>query len=180
MHIEHALEALLFYRTEPTAVTDLPGLLNVSLDDVTNGLALLDTSLKTRGIRLLHTDTHVQLVTAPEAQPLIDTIRTQELSADIGKSGAETLAIILYKGPVSRSEIDSIRGVNSTFILRNLLVRGLIERRPHPHDNRSFVYAITPELYTHLGATTRESLPDFEAVMNALEAFEKNAAIESS
>lgn len=100
-------------------------------------------------------------------------MRKDELSADIGKAGAETLAIVLYRGPLSRIEIDRIRGVNSTFILRNLLIRGLVERRPHPTDSRSFNYAITPSLLQHLGITSRESLPEFAEVMNSLDVFEK-------
>ena len=63
--------------------------------------------------------------------------------------------------------------MNSSFILRNLLVRGLIERRPHPRDQRSFMYAITSSLLEHLGITKREELPQFADIMNALDTFEK-------
>jgi chromosome segregation and condensation protein ScpB len=62
--------------------------------------------------------------------------------------------------------------VNSTFIIRNLLIRGLVEKRPHPRDARSFVYAITPKLLLHLGITSREELPDYEETLNALDIFE--------
>jgi segregation and condensation protein B len=103
----------------------------------------------------------------------IEKLKKEELRGDIGKAGAETLAIILYRGPLSRIEIDRIRGVNSTFILRNLLVRGLIERRDHPTDSRSFTYAITPTLLNHLGISHREALPEFDVIMNALDSFEK-------
>jgi segregation and condensation protein B len=70
---------------------------------------------------------------------------------DLGKAGLETLSIILYQGPISRAEIDYIRGVNSNFILRNLLIRGLIERVENPHDQRSFLYKPTLELISYLG-----------------------------
>jgi segregation and condensation protein B len=120
------------------------------------------------------------MVTAPEAHEIIEAMRKDELSGDIGKAGAETLAIVLYRGPISRAEIDRIRGVNSTFILRNLLIRGLVERRQHPTDSRSWVYATTPELMNHLGIQSREMLPDFVAVMDSLDAFEKQQAEEET
>ena len=147
-------------------------------EEIESALDTLARALSTRGVRLLSTDTSVQLVSAPEASELIDQLRKEELTADIGKAGAETLAIILYRGPLSRIEIDRIRGVNSTFIIRNLLIRGFVERRAHPTDSRSFIYAITPTLLQHLGITKREELPDFADVMNALDIFEKQDAAE--
>jgi len=97
-------------------------------------------------------------------------MRKSELKADIGKAGAETLAIILYQEPISRAEIDKIRGVNSSFILRNLLIRGLIERNQNKATN-SFQFKISPQLLSHLGVTHKHELPDFAKVVDALEKF---------
>jgi segregation and condensation protein B len=173
MSLDSKIEAVLFYKTEPYSILHLADFFEVTKEEVSAALSVLNGRLATGGLRLIRTDTTVQLVTAPEQSELIEKLKKDELSQDIGRAGAETLAIILYRGPLSRAEIDRIRGVNSTFILRNLLVRGLIERREHPTDNRSFTYAGTPELYTHLGITKREELPDFESVINAIEAFEQ-------
>ena len=68
------------------------------------------------------------LGTAPQMSATVETLTKEELMKDLGKAGLETISIILYKGPISRAEIDYIRGVQSNFILRNLLVRGLIEK----------------------------------------------------
>ncbi len=178
MELDARIEAILFYKTEPVSPKALADFLCVSIEEVVGALATLTHTLSTRGVRLLTTDTAVQLITAPEASELIEQLRKDELSTDIGKAGAETLAIVLYRGPLSRVEIDRIRGVNSAFILRNLLIRGLVERRAHPTDSRSFTYAVTPSLLQHLGITAREELQDFTEVMNAIDLFEKQSAAE--
>jgi len=174
MSLDSQIEAVLFYKTEPFEKDVLAAFFEVSRAEADAGLQILADRLKIGGTRLIMTDTTVQLLTAPEHSELIERLKKDELSSDIGKAGAETLAIITYRGPLSRAEIDKIRGVNSTFIIRNLLVRGLIERRDHPSDSRSFTYAVTPMLLSYLGVTTREELPDFESVMNAVDSFEKN------
>ncbi len=176
MNLESQIEAVLFYQSEPITKKELAKLFNASPEDIETSLIKLSESLVGHGVCLVQTDTGAQLVTAPEMRTLIDTIRKDELSADIGKAGAETLAIILYRGPISRIEIDRIRGVNSNFILRSLLIRGLVERRAHPTDNRSSLYAITPTLLNHLGVSKREALPEFSDIMNALDVFEKHEA----
>ena len=172
MNLEMSIEAVLFYKTEPMKKATLAELFSVSLEEIDAALVTLSESLTMRGIRLVITDTLAQLVTAPEASDIVDLVRKEELKSDIGKAGAETLSIILYRGPLSRIELDKIRGVNSSFILRNLLIRGLIERRPHPTDSRSFIYATTPALLNHLGISKREELPEYEQILNALEQFE--------
>ncbi len=173
MNLEIAIEAVLFYKTEPVKKSVLAELFIVSSEEIEKSLLTLSEALTTRGIHLVSTDTHVQLVTTPEMSEFIDSMRKEELSKDIGKAGAETLAIILYRGPLSRLEIDKIRGVNSSFIIRNLLIRGLIERRNHPTDTRSFMYASTPALFNYIGIAKREDLPEFETIMNTLDQFEK-------
>ncbi|QQR65160.1 SMC-Scp complex subunit ScpB [Candidatus Kaiserbacteria bacterium] len=178
MELNARIEAILFYKTEPMSLKALAVFLSVSIEEVTGGLATLANVLQNRGIRLLTTDTSVQLITAPEASELIEQLRKDELSTDIGKAGAETLAIVLYRGPLSRVEIDRVRGVNSAFILRNLLIRGLVERRAHPTDSRSFIYAVTPSLLQHLGITAREEMQDFAEVMNAIDVFEEQSIAE--
>jgi segregation and condensation protein B len=91
------------------------------------------------------------------------------MSKEIGKAGLETLAIILYNGPISRREVDYIRGVNSTFILRNLCVRGLVEREPDLKDQRILRYKSSLSLLAHLGIKSVEELPEFEMLKNKTE-----------
>ena len=82
--------------------------------------------------------------------------------------------IILYQGPISRAELDYIRGVNSQFILRNLLVRGLIEKIDNPKDQRSFLYKPTLQLLSFIGISKIEDIPDFQSVKSDIENFKQN------
>jgi Predicted transcriptional regulator containing the HTH domain len=173
LHVQ--LEALLFYKAAPQKKTALQKLFGVGETELAESTQTLRARLNSGALRLIETDTELQLATAPELAPFIETIRKQELKADIGKAGAETLAIILYKGNASRSEIDSIRGVNSAFILRTLMSRGLIERA-HQERGGGYRFHATTELLAHLGVSERHELTDFATVMNALERFEAETA----
>lgn len=171
MTLEHKLEAVLFYKAKPIAISYLAKFFEVTEEEIGNSLFDLQQSLTHRGIRLLVSDNReVQMVTADEHAELIETLRKDEMKQDIGTAGAETLAIILYRGPINRAEIDRIRGVNSSFILRNLLIRGLIERQG-TGGGSGFTYVGTPALLAHLGITQKESLPDYTTVVTALEQF---------
>ena len=176
MTLEQQIEGVLFYKAAPMKRTAVAKLLEVGESDVSAALEALAERLKGGATRLLVTDTEVELVTAPELDGLIESIRKDDMKRDIGKAGAETLAIVLYRGPVTRSDIDRIRGVNSAFILRNLLVRGLIERSG---EGRSVYYQITPTLLAHLGISEKSSLPGYEDIMNTLDAYEQNLETES-
>jgi segregation and condensation protein B len=131
-HVEEKIEALLFYKVSPIAIGELAEVLSLTSDEVHIGLDALEQSLVGRGIQLMRSGNNVALATAPAASATIEKSRREELARDLGKAALETLAIVLYRAPVARSGIDYIRGVNSTFTLRNLLVRGLIERVPNP------------------------------------------------
>ncbi|MCF7815696.1 MAG: SMC-Scp complex subunit ScpB [Candidatus Pacebacteria bacterium] len=176
MDLEMKIEAVLFYKTEPMKKSALAELFSVPIEEIEIALIRLTERLQGHGLQITTTDTSAQLVTSSSMSDLIDMVRKDEVRGEIGKAGAETLSIILYRGPLSRIELDRIRGVNSSFILRNLLIRGLIERRPHPSDSRSYVYASTPELLNHIGISKREELPDFERILNELDTFEKEVS----
>ncbi|MFQ5662143.1 MAG: SMC-Scp complex subunit ScpB [Candidatus Paceibacteria bacterium] len=171
MRLNAKIEALLFFKGEAMKVKELIKLLGVDKSIIENALIELKENLSERGIQLIRKDDEVILATNPEMSDLIERIRKEELTKDIGKAGAETLSIILYKGPVARAEIDYIRGVNSTFILRNLLIRGLIEKISNPRDQRSFLYKPTLELLSFLGVKGIEELPEFDTVQSELKTF---------
>ena len=173
MKLESQIEALLFWKAEPVSIKKLAVLLKSKEEEISIGIAFLRESLKNRGITLVEHDDEITLGTAKESSQLIESLIKEELTRDIGKAGLETLSIILYQGPLSRAEIDYIRGVNSQFILRNLLVRGLIERVDNPKDQRSFLYKPTLELLAFLGVSRVEDIPDFETVKRDIENFKQ-------
>ncbi len=166
LSIENQIEALLFYKNEPIEISKLAKLVGVGEAEVREALTNLAQALENRGICLIMTDSKASLATAPETSNFIEQIAKDEMSREIGKAGLETLAIVLYNGPVSRREIDYIRGVNSTFILRNLCVRGLIEKELDPKDQRVFRYKGSIDLLAHLGLKKNEELPEFETFKN--------------
>ena len=169
MPLDVLVEAVLFYKATPQKISTLKKLFAVNDEAWQTGIARLEERLENSALRLIQTDTEIQLVTAPELSEFVEAMRKDELSGNIGKAGAETLAIILYQGPVTRADIDKIRGVNSSFILRNLLVRGLIERKSLQN---SYTFSISTALLQQLGITKRESLPRFSEFLTALEAFQ--------
>jgi segregation and condensation protein B len=169
MELSQNIEGLLFYKASPLRKTALCKQFEVDETALQSALETLKARLKGSALMLVETETEVQLMTVPELDPLIEAVRKDEMKRDIGKAGAETLAIVLYKGPVSRAEIDRIRGVNSSFILRNLLVRGLIERET---EKNSSLFSITPALLSHLGLSNKTELPDYAKVLDQLEKFE--------
>lgn len=171
MDLSAKIEAILFWKAEPISIKKLASLLNEKPEAVKAGLASLENNLKGRGLTLVQTDEEVMLGTSKELSPLIEQLTKEELTRDLGKAGLETLSIILYQGPISRADIDYIRGVNSQFILRNLLIRGLIERVDNPKDARSYLYKTTLQLLSHLGISKIEALPEYEKVRTEIEAF---------
>ncbi len=172
MNLEQQVEAILFWKGEPMTIKELSKLLQQSEEAVDGAVHNLQAHLLNRGIILMKTGGEIMLGTSPEASQLIEKITKEELQKDLGKAALETLSVILYKGPVKRSEIDYIRGVNSTFILRNLLVRGLIEKKPAPDDQRASVYSASFELLSHLGVAEIKDLPNFDLVQEELKNFE--------
>jgi segregation and condensation protein B len=177
MNISAKIEAILFWKAEPVSLKKLASLLNEKPEAVKAGLAELEMALKGSGITLVQTDEDVMLGTAKELSPLIEQLTKDELTRDLGKAGLETLSIVLYQGPISRADIDYIRGVNSQFILRSLLIRGLVERVENPTDARSFLYKPTLELLARLGISKASDLPEFEQVKKDIESF-RNAQSE--
>ncbi len=167
------LEAVLFFKTEPISIKKLAEALEAPEPTVAMGLKELADRLKGRGIVLMEKDNDVMLGTIPEAGGIIEKLKREEITKEIGKAGLETLSIVLYKGPISRSRIDHIRGVNSAFILRNLLVRGLVERVSDPGHARGFLYRATFDLLSYLGILKPEELPEYELIDQGIADFEK-------
>lgn len=176
MSLEAQIEAVLFWRSEPMSLKKLATTLGKSEGEINEALKRLEAQLAGRGIVLLKKDDDVMLGTAPEASSLIEQLTKEELSKDLGKAGLETLSIVLYKGPISRSDIDYIRGVNSSFILRNLQIRDLVERIVNPADARSFLYRPTFELLQHLGVSKVEELPEYGQLVEQLSSLAAKSA----
>jgi segregation and condensation protein B len=113
------------------------------------------------GIRLLHNGNEVQLSTSPDNARLVQDFLKDETTGELTKPSLETLTIIAYRGPVSKAELEQIRGVNCSLILRNLLMRGLVEAQGEPYDPQT-TFRVTMDFIRFLGIAGVEELPDFD------------------
>lgn len=163
MDLPSTLEAILFVAGEPVAEAVLARAAGTSGDAVTAALSSLDEGYRQRaaGVRLLRSPEGVQLVTSPEAKTAVEAFVTAGVRERLTPAAAETLAIIAYRGPVSRAAVEAIRGVNSSFTLRLLALRGLVTRKPHPKDARRYLYEVSAEFLRHLGVARLADLPQY-------------------
>ena len=172
-NIDQKIEAILFWKGEPVSIKKLAQFLNTNEEEIKTGISSLKEKLQNRGVSLIENDGDVMLTTNGECSEIVESIAKEELQKDLGKASIETLSIILYQGPIRRSEIDYVRGVNSQFILRNLLVRGLIEKEPDPKDARTFLYKPSFELLAHLNLQNVSEMPEYEIVRKDIESFKE-------
>ncbi|MCR4279732.1 MAG: SMC-Scp complex subunit ScpB [Candidatus Zambryskibacteria bacterium] len=178
-NLETQIESVLLFKNEPVTFTELAKMLGISKDKIQEAVSKLQEQYSDRGIVIVSDGESISFGTSPENSDLIERIQKEELSRELGRAGLETLAIVLYRGPVSRREIDHIRGVNSGFILRSLLIRGLVERADVAGE-RSYSYKPTLKLLEHLGVTRREDLPEYGSVFKKVEEFVNNSVAEEA
>ena len=152
-----SLEALFFIYGEPISIKKIGGLLELSEEEAKNLVEDFrkNISEESRGLMLIGDDQNLQIVTKTEFSGLLEKVVKSEAREDISQAAQETLAIVAYMGGVERSKIEYIRGVNSSFTLRNLLVRGLIERDKN-------LYKLTNDALRHLGVSKISDLPEYE------------------
>ena len=169
--LEAQIEAVLFWNGEAMKISKLASIFSVEESEIENALKKLEgrPEENERGIMLVRKDDEVMLGTHPDAGELLEKLAKENLSKDLGKAALETLTIVLYKGSLTKSEIDYVRGVNSGFILRNLLVRGLVERIQNDKDSRSFLYRASFDLLQHFGLSKIDDLPEFDSLRNKID-----------
>ena len=178
--LEKKLEAVLFWKGEPMSYKKLEEILSaqaglkVPQNEIKDAVFNLKNELAGRGVALIENGNEISLGTAPEFSKLIENLQKEELNKELSKASLETLSIIIYKGEVTRAEIDYIRGVNSSFILRALSIRGLINKITDPKDNRRFLYQPSFDLLSFMGVRSAEELPEWTEVKNSLDSAAKN------
>ena len=158
------LEALLFVAPGAISPDQLAGALDLSISEVVQGLAELEAlylaDSQVRGLRLQRHLGRVQLTTAADTAPLIEKFLGLEATSRLSRAGLETLAIIAYQQPVTRPQIDAIRGVNSDGVLKSLLSKGLIQEVGRAEaPGRPILYSTTPEFLQYFGMNTLQELP---------------------
>jgi segregation and condensation protein B len=157
-------ESLLFLSGEPLKISKIAKICESSKAEVEQAIMILqgEYSSTGRGIILIKKEDEVQLSTNPENFSFIDRLVKSEMQEGLSKAALEVLSIVAYKGPITRAEIESIRGVNCSFTLRSLMMRGLLERIDNPKDGRGYLYKISFEFMKKLGIENIEKLPDYK------------------
>jgi segregation and condensation protein B len=158
------LEALLFVAPGPVTPAQLATALEMPLIDVERGLEELDhlyhQSIPLRGLRLQRYRGRVQITTTPAAAPAVERFIGLEATSRLSRAALETLAIILYRQPVTRPQIDAVRGVNSDGVLKSLLLKGLVQEVGRAEaPGRPILYSATAECLQYFGLSSLSELP---------------------
>lgn len=163
MDVKNILESLLFISHKPLSVGELAKLAGADKAAAAAALKELAGEYGERqgGIELLELEDKYQMAARGENSAVIAKFLNTELTGELTRPSLETLTIIAYRGPVSKAELELIRGVNCSLILRNLLMRGLIEAE-EDRDKGATVYRITFEFLKHLGIASIGELPEFD------------------
>lgn len=162
MNLISIIETILFTYGEPMSLEKLAKITKAKKEEVHEALSALAREYEGRGLAILKKGDEYQLGSNPAYANYIEELVKSEFSEELSKAAIETVAIIAYKGPVTRAQIEYVRGVNSSFTLRNLLMRGLIERVENPKDARSYLYRVSFDFLKHLGLTRLEDLPQYD------------------
>lgn len=159
------LESLLFVAPEPVTVQALARVVDRPAPVVRFALEELEETLEQnrRGLRLLTLGQKVALVTMPEAGDAIDRFVALARRSRLSQPATETVAIIAYHQPVTRAQIEAIRGVDSAHVLRTLLARELIEVRGRKETvGNPLLYGVTEQFLLYFGMTSLEELPELD------------------
>lgn len=154
------VESLLFVAEGPVELRRLAAALDADIPQVEAALAELEQHYQGRGLGLQRAGDQVQLTTSARAAPIIERFLGLETRSRLSPAALETLAIIAYRQPVTRPEIEAIRGVGSDGVLRTLLSKGLIEEVGRAEGpGRPIQYGTTFAFLQHFGLTSLQDLP---------------------
>jgi len=164
MQLDQTIEAVLFAAARPIAIRRLAEYVQADPKDVKNALADLAERLKEgSGLMLQEYGNEVELVTHPDAVQAVKNVVKDDEQGELTRASLEALTILAYRGPMTRPELEQIRGVQSSLILRNLMIRGLVEQKEDERLGQP-TYAVTFDFLKHLGLRSVSDLPDYEAL----------------
>jgi len=167
-NIKLQIESLLFVTTKPLKITKINELIEgANLDEVKQAVEELKEkfNIDESGLRIIENNGVIQFTTAPEASDLIKSFIKDETTGDLTRPSLETLTIIAYRQPITKAELEQIRGVNCSMILRNLMIRGLVMKKDDKKMLSSY-YFVTVDFLKFLGLTDVSQLPDYEKLNN--------------
>lgn len=164
LDIPSKIEAILFVSGEEMNIQKIRKALggDITEEEILRQIGKLQEAYQGKGIRIIMKDGNVQMVSAPELAEVIHTLVKSHLTEELTPAALETLACIAYREPIAKQEIDELRGVNSIFSLRSLLMRGLIEKTKKENDARTEYYRVTLDFLKKLGIEKITDLPEYD------------------
>jgi segregation and condensation protein B len=170
MNLKAQLESLLFVSIKPLALKELAAALNLKNKEVEDALDALaeDYQKSGSGLTLIKNNNHYQLTTSSEQAALVKDFLKSETSGELSQPSLEALTIIAYRGPISKLELEKIRGINCSLIIRNLLIRGLIEEKFEKNKQENY-YTVSLDFIRFLGLGEISQLPDYPKLHRAEE-----------
>ena len=157
------VEGLLFVAPEPVTVNHLASAIECEVEQVEAALEQLKEASQNRGVRLQRQGKKVQLVSAPELTDYIEQFLGLTFAGKLSTPALETLAIVAYRQPVTRPQIEAIRGVNSDGVLRTLISKGLVEEIGRLETvGHPVLFGITFEFLRYFGLEGMDDLPELE------------------
>ncbi|MFA6099947.1 MAG: SMC-Scp complex subunit ScpB [Patescibacteria group bacterium] len=164
MKLDQTIEAILFAAGKPLTVRKLSELNDVKTDEVEDALEMLKERLQAgSGLMLQEYGKEFELVTQPEAADVVKQVVKDEEQGELTRASLEALTILAYRGPMTRPELEQIRGIQSALILRNLMIRGLVEQKDDERLGQP-TFAVTFDFLKHLGLASVKDLPDYESL----------------
>jgi len=163
--LEHAVEAVLFVADGPVSLDTLAGALQCERSQAEEAVKALVQSTADRGVRIVRSGDNVQMVTSPEVTEIIERFLGTDLSSKLSPAALETLAIIAYRQPVTRTDVETVRGVNSAGVIRTLMAKELVEVQGRLEQvGRPEILGTTFQFLQYFGISTLDDLPDIEAL----------------
>ncbi len=163
-NIQSQIEAILFAAGEPVEIHKLASFLKTTKKSIEEEISKLEANFQSqkRGLQIFRKGHTIQLVSAPQYGETVAKFLNKKLYEPLSQAALEVLSVIAYRGPVTRMQIEHIRGVNCSFTLRNLAIRGIIDRGENPTDNRAYLYEVSYDFLKNSGLKSVRELPDYD------------------
>ncbi|MEI7498263.1 MAG: SMC-Scp complex subunit ScpB [Candidatus Falkowbacteria bacterium] len=157
------IESLLFVSAKALSLKNIAEVVKAPLEEVEYAAEELVERYKgaVSGVQIIRHAQSLQMVSAPENAKVIQEFIKDETTGELSRPSLETLTIIAYRGPIAKLDIDRIRGVNCSLILRNLMLRGLIEGKVKKETQETY-YSVTIDFIRFLGLNDVAELPDYD------------------
>lgn len=159
------IEAILFVSAKPMSIKKLADAVDASESDVTHAIdeVMHERNVENSGVHILKNDNDVQLATNPKCADRVAAFLEEDIDAELTRPSLEALTIVAYRGPITKPEIEAIRGVNCSLILRNLLMRGLVTEADDAIKMQP-VYTLSSDALRYFGVHTVDELPDYDTL----------------